>query len=1326
MRHGRLQAYGMVLLCLAIVQAYAGEKAPQMDAAQLPAELRIALPDGPARGGWELFAKNDFAGAQKVFREALRTEPKNLTALEGLRACCVALGQYREVQKLNMEMLAAAAQSPLIGIFATRAVESMSMVESRAEFLKALSDAGSTASPAAASLLKDYVATLHYQADQADAAREALKGLGYVDQWLVLAGPYGAKDRNNPIEKRFAPERSLKQLDAEKDGEKVIVHKNVPSPNRDLNLDTLFQGSRGIVYAFTNWESDREQDVIIGVSALAPYRAFLRGFPVLYEPEEETQRRSSGELIRVHLVKGANPFMLKLSSAGVISVRLFGTDFSPATGVRVAADDKVLESYTTSALRGQLFSQKVYGMAASALAAGDHKEPLPRATAALKKLAESGTLDLSQAGWLDLALQREGESAARLALARRLALSFPDSVGTLDLSAAILALAGSALGDSGAREAEEARTLREHALAKMPDAHQHLVALYQFFQERNLDEQAFAFARRCVEAHPASAMAQMTMGDAFEHRKFYPEAEKCFEKAAELDHAFLSRLISFHDSFGNRARADQLRKQLVESGKVELRTQLDLAVQHGALDEADALLKKLEAAFPERKDEWAQQRIRLLQEKGDFDQACTLQAKLYEAQARDSGSRRGLLTDLVELKLRLKQGDDARRLIAGYLKDHPTDLELRQRLAELDGSSQPHWWDPYDVNVRQIDTSAYNNEKYPAANHAWIVDFMVTRVHADLSSESYTHIAQKVLNLQGINELSELLVRAQRQDMIFVRTLNPDGGIFEPQNVHDFNLAQSASLYKVGPGSVLEHAYLMNQNVDENEPVFNMGFNFNAIDAPRAVSRWVVMIADGAKDKLKIRKIRPEMIDEQILPGPPGFTVYQWTNKKVEGIKLEPMMPGEQDQEVIPLVLVETPLPPFRANGWLMRREKNDLPPEALAAARQIVASPKLAAAGETRKFEAILAWIRENIQYGEDSHTLSDVWFLRSGRTDQMTQLAREMAQGVGLNVRMAYVNGAYLPGLVWHSKTSERNWEPMELANFGSGGRMLVLEPALEADSWAQFVGRQPRTYWPGDLTTGQAGALALTVGDDGVRLKRVWGERTATSPIVAHLEVHLDNQGTGAVDGLLKLNGVMGGNWREALTDPRQQEQLKERVVRFAWPKCQINDVTVLSQQSASMPLGFKYSCTVQGLAGAANGAMFLKPFLNKAHILELRGPPERQHDILIKAEVADLDHTLTYIAPEGSGWVEVPNDQFIVTEFGFYLVDYNVQGQRLTCTRSYLMPQQRIPPDKYAKVLEFLDKIAAAEEQRIAYAPLPLQSFGPYRREVFSLGYAGNGE
>ncbi|MCY3019268.1 MAG: hypothetical protein NTW87_09610, partial [Planctomycetota bacterium] len=1040
-----------------------------------------------------------------------------------------------------------------------------------------------------------------------------------------------------------------------------------------------------------------------------------------------------GELARTRLVKGPNPLLLKVSGAGPVTVRMLAGDYGPAKGVRVKAlGGDAMAEHAVLPVRGFLFSQKTTGSTAAYFLKrfGGEAKAVPEKLAAgrneeLRALAESGSLTVAEAIWLDSALQRENAVAARVALARALAGSFPDSAGVLDHAAAILQSAGTVMGDSEGREAEEARHWREHALGKMPESHQHLLALCHFFIEHDLVDQAFEKIKACVAAWPESPLAQAELGAIYQRKQFYVEAEKCYEKAVALDEAYLPRLIGFHEAFGSRVRARELRQKLIERGVLSLEAQLDMALRRGDLAGAEKNLEQQEKHYPERKDELAAQKIRLLEEKGDLKEAYKLQKKLYESQPRYHANKSMTLNALVELAVRLGKDDEAQALLRAYLKDHPGDVALRQRLSELQGKVLPHWWEPYDVKVAAIDTSRFDNKNYPTANHAWIVDFMVTRVLPDLSSDSYVHIAQKVLNLQGINELSELLVRAQRQDLLFVRTLNPDGSMYEPQNMHDFNLAQSASLYKVGPGSILEHAYVMHTAADEDDPSLTMGFNFNAIDAPRAVSRWVVMIPDEVKSKLDIRKIRPEIVDEKILPGPPGHTVYQWTNTQVEGIKLEPLMPTENDQEVIPLVIIESKDRPYRANNWLMRREKPDIPPEAMEQARRIVAGGLLKNPDDAARFDAIVTWVWRNIQPGDDSRTLTDVWFARAGRPDQMTELALAMSRSVGLKVRMAYANGSYAPGRVFKPKTAERAWEPMELANFGSAGRMLVLEQESGPDRWAGFGGRTPKYSWPMDLNRSQPGAVALTLGDDGARIKRVHGEELGLIPSTHRVEVALDDKGTGTVTGTLLMFGPAGSAWREALADPRRQSQAREWVVRHAWPKGQTGDVKVLGEPLPQLPLKFTYSCVVKELAAQAGDALFLPPFLNKPHLLDLRGPAERQNDMLLKEEWADLDQTVTYVAPEGHGWVEVPDDLFICTEFGFYLVDFNVQGRTLTCTRSYLLPMQRIIPGKYRHLLEFLQQVSDSQ-QRIAYGPLRSESFGTYKRDVYSMGYAGCGE
>ena len=1314
---------GFVLLVSAA--SAAEKKAPEPKAAVRPLEIAPAkvplkLPDGASREGWEAYVKNDFPAAQKAFESAVAKDEKDVFALEGLRATFVATGDYKNAQKINFQMILACPDDARCTLFASRAMEALAYVESRAEFVETINKAIPRAIPVVAANLKDYLVSLAIRADKPADARAAVAGLGYVEKWLFIAGPFGTKDKNNPMERRFQPERPLKTLEFSDDsGEKIRVEKDFAVECRDVNLDLIFKGARGIVYAFTNLDSDADQDVYLGFSVPQPYRVFLRGMPILQAPGEERFPRNGGELVKTHLVKGANPLLIKMPSAGSLAIRMLGGDYSPVRGVKVKPlSDAEMAVHEASSVRGMLFSERWHGSTSEYfLKRAGQKD--------LLKVATESELLLPEAAWFDLTAERESELLARQAISRRLAGSFPDSVGVLDVAASILQATGAAMNNNEAREVEEARQMRERALEKLPTSHQHLLGLFFFFNERELKDQALEKLKACVEAHPKSALALAELGQVYQTRQFTVEAEGCLEKAAALDDAYLGRLVFFHEANGNRIRARELRKKQIELGQMTLEMQYDVALRHGNLEQAESILERQEKLYPERASEWTARHAHLLVESGKLAEALAIQKKLYDGQARAHPQKRATLLGLLDLALRLDKTADAKTLLSEYLKDHPNDFALRQRLHDLEGDLSTRWWEPYDVKVSQIDTAHFDTKNYPTSNHAWVVDFMVTRILPDLSTESYVHIAQKVLNLQGINELSELLVRAQRQDLLYVRTVNPDGCIFQPENLHDFNLAQSASLYKVCPGSILEHAYAMHTDADEDNPVLNLGFNFNAIDAPRAVSRWVVMIADEAKPKLNIRKLQEAQIDEKILPGPQGFTVYQWTNKNVEGIKFEPLMPNERDQEIIPFVTIETPERPMRANEWLMRREREFIPAEAAELAQTLVHPPG-AKAGSVNGFDAIMAWVRDNIQHGTDSKTMDDVWVSRTGNAFQMMMLAREMARSAGLNVSTAFLNGTYVPGRTWHSKNAKHNWEAAELAGFGSAGQLLVYDPVAGPSKWVHFFGKTPKYFGVSELNANQTGVLSLTAGEDGVRIRRVRGESLGLTAATQKTRVNMDENGQGLVSGLLMLYGPVAGSWREGLADPKQQNQIKEFAVRYSWPKIQIKKVDVAAESDPDWPLMFSYAGSVAGLAQPEDNAFFLPPFPGHIRLLDLRGPKERQHDLLVKEELSDLDQTITYTAPDGFAWTEVPEDLFIATEFGFFVADYNVRGRTLTCTRSYLMPVQRITPQDYPRLLDFLDKISAHQQQRIAYRKVNTETFGGTVREVFSPGYAGMGE
>jgi len=888
-------------------------------------------------------------------------------------------------------------------------------------------------------------------------------------------------------------------------------------------------------------------------------------------------------------------------------------------------------------------------------------------------------------------------------------------------------------GNNDARENEDARRLREKALKIFPTSQQHMIALADFFRTHELPDQAFELSKKCAEAHPESAFAQADLGHEYVRKKFLVAAEKCFENAARLDNAQLRQLAEFHEYFGVRAKGRELREKMRVLGLMNQDELFGNALVREDYPEAERMLSVQAKWQPERRDEIDERRAMLAVAKGDLQAAYTIRKGLYEAQRVRTG-KPAQPAQLVDLALRLGKQEEANTLLTDYLAKHPNDFETRRRLRDLAGSDAKQWWTDYDVNVSDINTANFNNEHYPSANHAWIVDLMVTKIMPDLSRESYVHIAQKVLNLKGIGELSEVLVQAQKQDIVYIRTLNPDGSAYMPQNVHNFNLAQTASLYKVGPGSILEHAYLEHLDADEDEPRFTMAFNFNAIDAPRAVSRWVVMVPDELKDTLDIQRIRPELLDEKILPGPKGFTIYQWTNKQIEGIKAERFMPREQDQEVIPVVEIHTRDNPVRAGGFMLRHPRDQIPAEAKVKAREIAAQIKAlpAAKGrfESAIFEGIVYWVRDNIDSGNDSRTLDDVWFSKKGSGPQLQLLAREMAKSAGLNVSSAVLNGSYLPGRVWHTKNAKKLWEPAQLTAFGTGGSMLVLEPVLGNERWAQFPGSgaRPRFFSPFDISAFQPGALALVTGEQGVRIKRVLGDRLGLVPFKQNVRVSLDAKGSASTSNTVQIFGLQAGTFREAMNDPRQKEQVRESLARRMWPKQKLTSFQAVNEADTEKPLGFNFVGQIDALAEPADGAFFLPPFPDAPRLLALRGQAARENDVVIQEDLSfsEFDRAIEYHAPEGFAWTEVPDDLFICTEFGFYAADFNVNGRVLYCTRSFLTPAQRVTPEKYAELLNYLKQIAEHASQRVAYAPVNAKSFGGRVKDIFSPGYASSGE
>ncbi|MCZ7645551.1 MAG: hypothetical protein M5U26_09745 [Planctomycetota bacterium] len=605
-------------------------------------ERPVKLPAGPSASGWDLLLKNDFDGARKSLEAALQANPDDLPALEALRAVAIMQGRYGESQQLNIRMVKASAGSTLCQGLAMRAMDGLSFSETRNELVQAFLETEAKAAPAVRATLQDLLATLYLSRDETEKASAALKDLGYVDRWQFVTGPFGAGDRNNPMERRFPPEQELKELKfSDEKGKPVPVRADLPVGFRTLSLGRLFPGAQGIFYAFTNLESEGEQEVLLVSGAPNGARFYLRGVPVLQaDPKERFPR--SPTIVRTRLLKGSNALLVKLPFASDLVVRVLATDYSPAPGVKAALlPPEDVAKHRVAPVRGYVFSE-----AAEGALARHFLEKLPAEARGgpdrFANLARNGELDAAEMRWLDLAVRQESDPPAREALARRMVGTWPDSAHMLDFAAQALASVGQEASHADTRHAEEARQMRERALQLVPGNHQHLLALAEFMQQHQLPEQAFELLKTCAQSYPDSAFAQERLGQTYLSKGMLALAEQRYEAAAKLEPAFLPQLARFHEMAGDRSRALQLRAELVKRGMEPAMERHRRLVDTGALDEASAILDEQERAFPERQDELLVLRAELLIERGDLEGAYKLRAELLKRQPRNRGALIGL------------------------------------------------------------------------------------------------------------------------------------------------------------------------------------------------------------------------------------------------------------------------------------------------------------------------------------------------------------------------------------------------------------------------------------------------------------------------------------------------------------------------------------------------------------------------------------------------------------------------------------------------------------------------------------------------------------
>jgi hypothetical protein len=140
--------------------------------------------------------------------------------------------------------------------------------------------------------------------------------LGLVTDWKLI-GPFANPEDKGidivyPPEKAFEPAASYEGLKDKVKWKNHISSQELGMIDLDANIS---KGTDAIGYAFTEFTSDRDQDVDIRIGCYTAFKLWVNGALALVRSDAFTGAALDHYQVRVHLKKGTNTFLMKVSRA---------------------------------------------------------------------------------------------------------------------------------------------------------------------------------------------------------------------------------------------------------------------------------------------------------------------------------------------------------------------------------------------------------------------------------------------------------------------------------------------------------------------------------------------------------------------------------------------------------------------------------------------------------------------------------------------------------------------------------------------------------------------------------------------------------------------------------------------------------------------------------------------------------------------------------------------------------------------------------------------------------------------------------------------------
>ena|GEM_PF-6155908 len=1031
--------------------------------------------------------------------------------------------------------------------------------------------------------------------------------------------------------------------------------------------------------------AETEQDVLLGLHLSGAARVWLGGAPVHRTVPYPTYRRPRA-LVSVRLRAGVNALLVKVHSQARVGVEVLGPEGGPTPSVRAVG----WQERGGARIRPRRMYGILSGREAREPGAPPEDAPLDEGTPvharlrALEALEHAGRVQAVRRGWQALA---DAHPRSALVLVEAAMARLRESDHEIDAPERL--------------HKEAAALLRRAIAVRAEDPRAHLL-LGMYLDGRDEREQALKHLRAAAQAAPDWPRARLRLAEALADRGWLGLAEQEL-KAAQGNHdRARTALADVLAREGRLAEAARLRTAAWEAGELDPR-RYEALVRDRADWQAHAQLAaeytRLRPRDPAARRDALRWRVQAARDRGELETA----ARLLETLAHERPTDARPCVERAELALRAEDRDAALawfdRALARRRGAGRTDFDLEQRVRALRENTWPQF--AYDLGLKEVVPDDYTAERFPTAHHAVLLRVVVRRLGPGGGAESLVHHAVKVFDKQGIARLGELQLPDRADDILYCRTILPDGRVFTPTNLRRLDFT-NASMVRVVPGAVLEYAFRETRSGGRST-TFADEVRFQEFHAPVARARYVLLVPRELLGDVEVEAWPRDFAPTHTDAAQPSLyavgrpAAFIWDASEVAPLRPEPNSPPEV--EVLRNLQVRVRAPDWGPGAHLFRAPA---PLRVDEAVKGLARTATEGLAADRDKALALHAAVRERLRPVGGARTARDALALESGGPEVAQRLFLALCREAGVRAHPALINRT-LPRPAWRAR------ERSEVVD-AFGAPAVCVRPAQGPALWMRF--HEPaRLFRPGDLGEGAAGAPAL-VEEDGLRVfRRVRGAQTEDQPAQADVTVHVNPDGSARVTGEVTFYGVLAGRLRRATLDPQQGPRSMERIALSVFPRLVIEtsdypapDPDAPADPAVdSEPFVYRFAGTVARFARSEGGRLVFSPFSGSLHAVEgLLAEPERETPFVVRHDV-EVHEAIRYRIPEGWAVAEAPRSVHWRGAFGFYLMNFRVQGRELRAARTLFIPARSIPAWMYPTLARFLEACGRTDDETVALAP-----------------------